>query len=142
MYANKLWKVYHLLYCYIWGRTSVYVHFIPFPSVWVREWLKVFGILSQTKWLPKKYRQWLISKVENRLNLWCNCWLSQRGRLLLVKVVLEAIPIYWMSLSQIPKSVLDVIRRHSFRFIWSRSREKKGIPLLKWKRLFVSKARG
>jgi hypothetical protein len=34
----------------------------------------------------------------------------------LVKFVLEAIPIYWISLSKIPKGILEWIRRINFMF--------------------------
>lgn len=49
--------------------------------------------------------------MEKRFNLWCNRWLSRGGRLVLVKSILDAIPVYWMSLSWIPKGVLEMIRR-------------------------------
>jgi hypothetical protein len=56
-----------------------------------------------------------------------------------MKSVLEAIPVYWMSLDFIPRGVLDKLKQISFRFLWTCSREKKGIPLVKWNRLVVPK---
>ena len=47
--------------------------------------------------------KWIIAKVERRINFWCNMWLSSGGRLILVKSMLDAIPIYWHSLAFIPK---------------------------------------
>jgi len=44
-----------------------------------------------------------------------------------------------MSLSWIPKGVLEIIRRISFRFIWSWCNKHNGIPLVKWKRIVVPK---
>ena len=38
--------------------------------------------------------------------MWSHRWLSRASRLVLVKSVLEAIPVYWMSLSWIPKVTL------------------------------------
>jgi hypothetical protein len=34
---------------------------------------------------------WLVAKVERKVNLWCNHWISRGGRLVLIKTVLEAI---------------------------------------------------
>ena len=50
--------------------------------------------------------KWIIAKVERRINFWCNMWLSSGGRLILVKSMLDAIPIYWHSLAFIPKKKL------------------------------------
>jgi hypothetical protein len=43
--------------------------------------------------------KWLIAKVEKNIKIWCNIWLSHGGRLVLVKYVLEAITVFWMSLT-------------------------------------------
>eukprot|EP00253_Pinus_taeda_P030029 PITA_30029 len=42
---------------------------------------------------------WLITKVEKRLNVSYHKYLSRAGRLILIKVVLEAMPVYWMTLA-------------------------------------------
>ena len=39
---------------------------------------------------------WLISKVEKMIRNWSFRWLSKGGKLILVKYVLEAIPVFWM----------------------------------------------
>jgi hypothetical protein len=39
----------------------------------------------------------LIAKVEKKLTVWCNRWFLRGGRLVLVKSVIEVIPVYWMS---------------------------------------------
>jgi hypothetical protein len=54
--------------------------------------------------------------------------------------VLEVIAEYSISLSWVPKGILDEITRIGLRFLWSGSREKKGIPLVKWKRMAIPKA--
>jgi len=56
--------------------------------------------------------------------------------------MLEAVPICWMSLSWIPKDVLENIRKIIFRFLWSGCKEKRGIPLVEWQRLIVPKDMG
>jgi hypothetical protein len=47
--------------------------------------------------------------MEKKIGLWCNKWLSLGGRFVLVKVVLESQPVYWMSLEIISHSILNKI---------------------------------
>jgi hypothetical protein len=54
---------------------------------------------------------WLIEKFEHRINHWCNRLLSLGGRYILVKSVLESLPVYWLALAHIPLSVLTKIRQ-------------------------------
>ena len=60
---------------------------------------------------PNNYRKhdwdWLLDKMEKWLKMWSHKWLSRDGKLVLVKTVMEAIPVYWMSLAWIPKSILE-----------------------------------
>jgi len=63
--------------------------------------------------------KWLIAKVERRITLWCNKWLSRGGCLILIKSMLKAIPIYWHSLVFIPNGILEKIKQNSFRFLSS-----------------------
>lgn len=50
-----------------------------------------------------------------------------------MKSVIEATPIYWMSLAHIPKTVVNKIRKKPFTYLWSRKKEKSSISLVKWK---------
>jgi hypothetical protein len=52
---------------------------------------------------------WLIRKFEALLVIWVNRLLSRGGRLVLIKAVLEGIPVFWNSIAEIPKGVLDHI---------------------------------
>jgi hypothetical protein len=45
----------------------------------------------------------VFKKIEEIIFIWCNIWLSQGCRLVLVKFVLESIHVYWMSIAHIPK---------------------------------------
>jgi hypothetical protein len=74
---------------------------------------------------------WLLSKYENRINHWCNRWLTLGGRLVLVKAVLESQPVYWLALANIPSSVLHRIRQVIFNFLWNGNRKRKGFHLCK-----------
>jgi hypothetical protein len=54
----------------------------------------------------------------------------------------EAILVYWMSLAFIPKGVLEKIRKLTFRFLWSGSKEKKGIVWVTWNYIAIPKGQG
>jgi hypothetical protein len=84
----------------------------------------------------------LIEKLEKRINGWIFRWLSRAGRLTLTKSVLEAIPVYWMSLAWIPKGFLETIRRICARFIWYGFGEKYTQPWSKWDNIAFPKALG
>ena len=88
----------------------------PIISAGLDEGLKYLGFSLKANLYRKQDWLWLVGKVEKRLMVWSHKWLSRAGRLVLVKAVLEAIPVYWMSLSWIPKGILERIRRICFRF--------------------------
>ena len=52
---------------------------------------------------------WLIEKLEKRLKVWSHKWISRVGRLVLVKLVLEAIPNYWHLMDHIPKGIVNMV---------------------------------
>lgn len=81
-------------------------------------------------------------KTRKESQFWCNKWLSKARRLELVKVVLEAIPVYWTSLPWVPKGILGKIRQLSFHFHWSSSVENKSLVLASWSKLAIPKATG
>ena len=76
---------------------------------------------------PNDYRKrdwvWLLEKLEKRLKTWNHRWLSRDGRLVMFKAIMEAIPVYWMSLAWIPKGILEKAHRICFRFLCSGKQE-------------------
>ena len=85
---------------------------------------------------------WMLAKLEVRINNWCNRWLSRAGRLVLIKSVFEAIPVYWMALAWIPKSILNRSRRICSNFLWSGKKYQKVLPWIKWDQIARPKALG
>lgn len=81
------------------GEVEEIIGIFPFNTVDLDEGLKYLGFSLKANLYFKKDKTWLIGKVEKRLKGWSHKWLSRVGRLVLVKSVLEAIPVYWMSLS-------------------------------------------
>jgi hypothetical protein len=62
--------------------------------------------------------------------------------MILVKIILESIFLYWLSLAKLPKNVLNSIRRRMFSFLWSSKKEKEGIHLSNWKKIAKPKKAG
>jgi hypothetical protein len=46
--------------------------------------------------------------------------------------MLESILIYWLTILNIPKGMLNEIKKNCFSFIWTKKSAKEGIPLIKW----------
>ena len=59
---------------------------------------------------------------------------------MLVKVVLEAMLVYWMALTCIPRGILDKIGNICFNFLWGGSQDKKVLPWVRWEHLALPKA--
>jgi mannosylglycoprotein endo-beta-mannosidase len=78
-----------------------------------------------------------IKKAKARISLWMNRLLSRGGILVLIKLVLESLPVYWTSIMAIPRGVMDKIRRLSFKYLWS-----KGVHLVKWAAIAAPKEMG
>jgi hypothetical protein len=76
------------------------------------------------------------------IGIWCLKWISLGGRYILVKSVLEGLPVYWLSVTRIPCAILDKIRRRSFIFLWSRKREKDNFHLVAWNKIALPKKSG
>jgi hypothetical protein len=75
---------------------------------------------------------WLVTRVSNKINLWCNRWLSLGGRYILVKSVLEGQNVYWMSMEALPRIILNRIRKLMFQFLWTGHSEAQQYHLCRW----------
>ena len=61
---------------------------------------------------------------------------------MLVKLALEEIPLYWVSLTFISKGVLDMTRKLCFKFLWVGSNEKKIFHWVSSKKIVPPKEMG
>ena len=112
-----------------------------FPVDIIVNGMKYLGFhLKPCRYLLK-YWDWLIIKVENRINNWILCWLSKGGKLILIKAVLEAIPVYWMHF-WIPLGIIEKIRKLCFKFLQSGKLNALGLPWTSWKILANPKSMG
>lgn len=68
--------------------------------------------------------------------------LSHGGKLILIKHVLQAIPVYTMAAMNPPKGTIDLIEKHFVRFFWGSSTEKSKYHWSSWENLCKAKDEG
>lgn len=83
---------------------------------------------------PKSNSIWkpVLDRISKRLVAWKARLLSRAGRLVLIKSILNSIPLYYLSLFKIPKGIVDKIISMQRHFFWCNHVNKKGLPLVKW----------
>ena len=60
---------------------------------------------------------WLLHSFDRRIKHWGWRWLSMGGRLMLARSVLTNMAMYWFSLCEVPKSIINKIRMMIMAFI-------------------------
>ena len=75
----------------------------------------------------------MVELFENKIKNWNYRLLSLGGRVVLIKAVLTGLPVYWFSLERCPKSILNLLRRAIFSFLWGSSEDHQKIHLVCWK---------
>jgi len=92
----------------------------------------------------RKASSWqsIIEKVQARLQTWKSSCLSRAGRLVLIKSVLNSLPLYYLSLFKVPKKVANDIVRLQRKFLWCGSKEGRYMPLVNWEMVMKQKSKG
>jgi len=92
----------------------------------------------------RKAASWqkIIEKVQTRLKAWKSNCLSRAGRLILIKSVLNSLPLYYLSLFKVPKKVANDIVRLQRKFLWCGSKEGRYMPLVNWEVVMKQKSEG
>ncbi|XP_057415858.1 uncharacterized protein LOC130710563 [Lotus japonicus] len=69
---------------------------------------------------PRHLSLWnpVLENMTAKLGLWSSRFLSLSGRLVLIKSVMNAIPLYYMALYKAPKGVIQRLERIMRRFLW------------------------
>eukprot|EP00253_Pinus_taeda_P035962 PITA_35962 len=84
----------------------------------------------------------ILDKLTNRMANWTFRTLNIAGRIVLVKSVLQAIPIYPLLIMAVPQGVCVKIREVLRKFIWGGSSNQKKWALVSWKHLIKHKEEG
>jgi len=114
----------------------------PYHAQSIDDGMKYMGFYLKPNDYKKAGWRWLIGKLEKQILLWSHRWLSRAGRLVLIKSVLEAIPVYFMSLSWIPKGILEAARRLCFAYLWRGNKLNQVMSWVRWERIAQPKALG
>ena len=109
-----------------------YSTLFPFELKLLDEGLNCLGFNLKPNHYKMENWNWMPKKIEKRIDVWCHRWLSKAERLVLIKLVMEAIPVYWISLAWIPKSILNKAKKICFKFLWTGRSENAVTPWIKW----------
>eukprot|EP00253_Pinus_taeda_P012119 PITA_12119 len=85
---------------------------------------------------------WLVAKLEKRLTGWSFRFLSRAGRLVLIKSVLEATPVFWMALAWIPRHILGRLKHLCNRYLWNGNQDKRLFAWISWQKITMPKKWG
>ncbi|KAA3468576.1 reverse transcriptase [Gossypium australe] len=102
----------------------------------LEKYLGLPNIVGRRK---KKAFQNLVDRITIRIDGWSSRLLSQGGKEIFIKVILQAIPTYAMSVFLFPKALCEMIESKLARFWWQKGAGKRGIHWCQWKLLCRSK---
>ncbi|GKV27596.1 hypothetical protein SLEP1_g36755 [Rubroshorea leprosula] len=100
------------------------------------------GLPVDGKFGSKKLWELVVNKFRAKLAVWKAATLSFGGRLILLKSVLSALPIFYMSLYVLLNSVLEELIRIQRNFLWGGTGSNKKISWVKWEDVCRDKAKG
>eukprot|EP00253_Pinus_taeda_P031183 PITA_31183 len=91
-----------------------------------------------------KHSSWtnLLEKLEAKLFQWTHRTLNMANRMVLIKAVLQSMPLYLFSLMAAPKGVLKAIRQLQHNFLWGNSGPNRKWALVKWEKVCIPKTAG
>ncbi|XP_052486336.1 uncharacterized protein LOC128041067 [Gossypium raimondii] len=105
----------------------------------MEKYLGLPNIVSRKK---KESFQNLKDRIKQRIDNWSTHFLSQGGREVFIKSVLQAIPTYAMTCFLLPKSLCDEFDNLFARFWWQKGKGKKGIHWCQWEYMCRPKEEG
>ncbi|CAJ2636477.1 unnamed protein product [Trifolium pratense] len=104
---------------------------------------KYLGLPSMIGRSKKSTFKFIKDRIWKKINSWSSRHLSQAGREVMIKSILQSIPTYVMSIFLLPKTLLDDIEKMLNSFWWGHSGNNgRGLHWLSWERLSVSKDYG
>ncbi|GAU25475.1 hypothetical protein TSUD_71290 [Trifolium subterraneum] len=104
---------------------------------------KYLGLPSMVGRSRKATFKFIKDRIWKKINSWSSRCLSQAGREVMIKSVLQSIPSYIMSIFLLPHSLSEDIEKMLNSFWWGHNQEhSKGIHWLSWERLTMHKNAG
>jgi hypothetical protein len=108
--------------------TSHYEKYLGLPALIGRSRVSTFNDIKGRKW--------------NRINSWKEKFLSHAGNEILLKLVIQAIPTYTMSVFRLPKTLCHDINSMIGKFWWGFKKNHSKIPWMSWRGLGRKKLAG
>ncbi|KAA3479552.1 reverse transcriptase [Gossypium australe] len=103
---------------------------------------KYLGLSSVIGKRRKASFQILKDRVNQRISHWSSRYLSQGGKEVFIKSVLQAIPTYAMTCFPLPKSLCGELENIFAKYWWQHDKGRKGIHWCQWKFMCRSKEEG
>lgn len=136
------------------NRVKSQIFFFNTPAATQRSIERILGFSTAS--LPSKYlgaplmdstlkhSSWkqLLEKLEERLTLWTNRALNMASRIILIKVVLQSMPLYLFSILAAPKWILKEIKILQRNFLWGSFGHNIKWALVKWDKVCLPKIAG
>lgn len=119
--------------------------------------IKIAGLFQMQLWdNPGKYLglpadwggsrglalQWIKDKILSKIEGWTECLLNQVGKEILIKVILQAVPSYAMSIVRFPKNFCKSICASIARFWWRSKGRNRGLHWKSWADIARCKGEG
>eukprot|EP00253_Pinus_taeda_P026524 PITA_26524 len=91
-----------------------------------------------------KHASWtdLLDKFEAKLSLWTHRALNIASRIILIKAILQSLPLYLFTLLAAPKWVITAIKNLQRNFLWGSSGKNRKWALVKWDKVCLPKKSG
>ena len=116
-------------------------------DAWKQEAASIFGcsqIVLPLGVSMRKVSAWnpILQKIQRKLMTWKAKTLPRAGRLVLIKSVLNSLPLYYLSLFKMSKAVTYRIIQIQRRFLWVGDKAGAFSALVKWEVVQLPKSRG
>ncbi|KAJ1412387.1 Reverse transcriptase domain [Sesbania bispinosa] len=117
-----------------WGFLEQCLLAFGFSPMWVNWVMKLVSSVS--------YKFKVNDKVKAKLDGWKETLLNQWGKEVLIKAVIQAIPVYAMSIVKFPGTFCKKLGALVARFWWRRPKKDRGIHWKSWKLISRTKSEG
>ncbi|XP_042939394.1 uncharacterized protein LOC122274419 [Carya illinoinensis] len=84
----------------------------------------------------------ILDRMRSRISNWKTKFLSQAGKEILLKAVIQALPTYCMGVFKLPKSLLNEFNRVMHHFWWGHMNQEKKVHWVSWNQMGKAKGAG
>ncbi|XP_020969282.1 uncharacterized protein LOC110267813 [Arachis ipaensis] len=103
---------------------------------------KYLGLPATWGRSKNKALEWIQEKILDKMQGWKEKLLNQAGKEVLIKAVIQAIPVYAMNVIKFPKSFCRKIESIIAKFWWTNNGKERSIHWKSWKKMTRSKLNG